>query len=126
MKNGDKVTLQSRRGMISVHTKVTEKIKEGVGWTTSHFAATSANRLTNDVPDKRAKISEYKIATAEALVYVDVGTGGAEPPNNQRFKLLIHEVAFSEERAVRPTASETSAGRVRSRAQVIRISNYLI
>ncbi|WP_251341992.1 formate dehydrogenase subunit alpha [Haloplanus halophilus] len=60
--DGDRVTLRSRRGEIEVRAQVTEDIKEGTVWTTPHFAASSANRLTNDVLDERAKIPEYKAA----------------------------------------------------------------
>ncbi|GAB7010243.1 formate dehydrogenase subunit alpha [Halorubrum trueperi] len=65
IEDGDMVTLRSRRGEIEVKAQVTEDIKEGVVWTTPHFAAASANRLTNDVLDDRAKIPEYKAAAAE-------------------------------------------------------------
>jgi formate dehydrogenase major subunit len=60
--DGDVVTLRSRRGEIEVRAQVTEDITEGTVWTTPHFAASSANRLTNDVLDERAKIPEYKAA----------------------------------------------------------------
>jgi len=40
-------------------------IKESVIWTTPHVAAASANVLTNNVLDERAKIPEYKAAAAE-------------------------------------------------------------
>ncbi len=72
--DGDRVTLTSRRGEITVRADVTEDIKEGVVWTTPHFAAASANRLTNDVLDKRAKIPEYKAAAAE--IEVDIEAAG--------------------------------------------------
>ncbi|QKY17785.1 formate dehydrogenase subunit alpha [Halorubrum sp. CBA1229] len=68
IEDGDMVTLRSRRGEIEVKAQVTEDIKEGVVWTTPHFAAASANRLTNDVLDDRAKIPEYKAAAAEIEV----------------------------------------------------------
>ena len=74
--DGDRVTLQSRRGEIDVKAQVTEDIKEGVVWTTPHFAAASANRLTNDVLDERAKIPEYKAAAADIAVTV---ADGGEP-----------------------------------------------
>ncbi len=67
--DGETVRLRSRRGEITVDAQVTEDIKEGVVWTTPHFAAASANRLTNDVLDERAKIPEYKAAAVE----IDVG-----------------------------------------------------
>lgn len=69
--DGDTVTLRSRRGEITVTAQVTDAIKEGVIWTTPHFAAASANRLTNDVLDERAKIPEYKAAAAEIEVAIE-------------------------------------------------------
>ncbi|ESS03580.1 MAG: putative anaerobic dehydrogenase [uncultured archaeon A07HR67] len=77
IEDGDVVTLRSRRGEIEVKAQVTEDIKEGVVWTTPHFAAASANRLTNDVLDDRAKIPEYKAAAAD--IAVTVADGGDEP-----------------------------------------------
>ncbi|SNR51851.1 formate dehydrogenase subunit alpha [Halorubrum vacuolatum] len=80
IEDGDMVTLKSRRGEIEVVANVTEDTKEGVVWTTPHFAAASANRLTNDVLDERAKIPEYKAAAAEIAVNVDAQ--GAEPADD--------------------------------------------
>ena len=74
IEDGQEVRLESRRGEITVEAHVTEDIKEGSVWTTPHFAAASANRLTNDVLDERAKIPEYKAAAAEIEVTVDPDT----------------------------------------------------
>jgi formate dehydrogenase major subunit len=71
--DGETVVLRSRRGEIEVQAQVTEDIKEGTVWTTPHFAASSANRLTNDVLDERAKIPEYKAAA----VAIETGSGSA-------------------------------------------------
>jgi formate dehydrogenase major subunit len=71
IEDGDDVTVRSRRGEITVEAHVTEDIKEGSIWTTPHFAAASANRLTNDVLDERAKIPEYKAAAAEIEVGIE-------------------------------------------------------
>ena len=70
--DGDTVILRSRRGEIEVRAQVTEDIKQGTVWTTPHFAASSANRLTNDVLDERAKIPEYKAAA----VAIEAGGDG--------------------------------------------------
>ncbi|RQG97207.1 formate dehydrogenase subunit alpha [Natrarchaeobius chitinivorans] len=78
IEDGDEVTITSRRGEITVEAQVTEDIKEGVIWTTPHFAAASANRLTNDVLDERAKIPEYKAAAAE--IEVGIEPSDAETP----------------------------------------------
>ncbi|SEQ49958.1 formate dehydrogenase subunit alpha [Natrinema salaciae] len=69
IEDGTYVRLRSRRGEITLEAHVTEDTKEGVVWTTPHFAAASANKLTNHVLDERAKIPEYKAAAAE----IDVG-----------------------------------------------------
>jgi formate dehydrogenase major subunit len=74
VEDGQQVTIRSRRGEITVEAQVTEDIKEGSIWTTPHFAAASANRLTNDVLDERAKIPEYKAAAAE----IEVGVAPAD------------------------------------------------
>jgi formate dehydrogenase major subunit len=71
IEDGDDVRVSSRRGEITVRARVTDAIKEGSIWTTPHFAAASANRLTNDVLDDRAKIPEYKAAAAEIEVGVE-------------------------------------------------------
>ena len=71
IEDGQQVTIRSRRGEITVEAQVTEDIKEGSIWTTPHFAAASANRLTNDVLDERAKIPEYKAASAEIEVGIE-------------------------------------------------------
>ncbi|WP_306056297.1 formate dehydrogenase subunit alpha [Natronococcus wangiae] len=78
IEDGDEVVLRSRRGRIAVEAEVTEDIKEGVVWTTPHFAAAAANRLTNDVLDERAKIPEYKAAAAEIAVDVEPADADAE------------------------------------------------
>jgi formate dehydrogenase (coenzyme F420) alpha subunit len=75
IEDGQQVRLKSRRGEITVEAQVTEAIKEGAVWTTPHFAAASANKLTNDVLDERAKIPEYKAAAAE----IEVGIEPADP-----------------------------------------------
>ena len=71
IEDSDYVTIMSRRGEITVKAQVTEDIKEGSIWTTPHFAAASANRLTNDVLDERAKIPEYKAAAAEIEIDIE-------------------------------------------------------
>jgi formate dehydrogenase major subunit len=80
IEDGDDVTVTSRRGEITVEAHVTEDIKEGTIWTTPHFAAASANRLTNDVLDERAKIPEYKAAAAD--IEIDIEPTDATPADD--------------------------------------------
>ncbi|WP_280536322.1 formate dehydrogenase subunit alpha [Halopenitus sp. POP-27] len=82
VEDGDYVRITSRRGEIEVKAQVTEDIKEGVIWTTPHFAAASGNVLTNDVLDERAKIPEYKAAAAEIEASVDAGGADDAPADD--------------------------------------------
>ncbi|ELZ15311.1 formate dehydrogenase subunit alpha [Haloterrigena salina JCM 13891] len=79
IEDGEYVRLHSRRGEITLEAHVTKDTKEGVVWTTPHFAAASANRLTNHVLDERAKIPEYKAAAAEIEVDVEPLGETADP-----------------------------------------------
>ncbi|MDR5656498.1 formate dehydrogenase subunit alpha [Halodesulfurarchaeum sp. HSR-GB] len=76
IEDGDVVELRTRRGEIDVTAVVTEKTKQGVVWTTPHFADSQTNRVTNDAVDPVAKIPEFKVAAA--TVSVDVAESGAD------------------------------------------------
>ena len=58
------VKLVSRRGEVEVKAHVTDDIKKGVIWSTTHFPDSPINRLTNDALDPEAKIPEYKASAA--------------------------------------------------------------
>jgi formate dehydrogenase alpha subunit len=59
--DGETVKVSSRRGEITVKTKVTRVSPPGVVFMTFHFAESPANVLTNPVVDPVAKIPEYKV-----------------------------------------------------------------
>ncbi|WP_458210211.1 formate dehydrogenase subunit alpha [Haladaptatus sp. NG-SE-30] len=65
------VRLVSRRGEVVARAHVTEDIKQGVIWSTPHFADSPINRLTNDALDPEAKIPEYKASAARVDVNVE-------------------------------------------------------
>ncbi len=60
IRDGQAVRVSSRRGMIYLRAKVTEKTTPGVVFIPFHFAEAAANLLTIDVIDPQAKIPEYK------------------------------------------------------------------
>ncbi|AOW80909.1 formate dehydrogenase subunit alpha [Halodesulfurarchaeum formicicum] len=76
IEDGDVVELRTRRGEIDVTAVVTEETKQGVVWTTPHFADSQTNRVTNDAVDPVAKIPEFKVAAA--TISVDVAESGAD------------------------------------------------
>jgi formate dehydrogenase alpha subunit len=60
-KEGEKVSVFSRRGEIVTTAKLTPNIKEGVVFMPFHFAEGAANVLTNPALDPISKIPEYKV-----------------------------------------------------------------
>ncbi len=65
LKEGDEVRVSSRRGSIVIRVTIKDKTKAGVVFIPFFFAQASANILTNDVIDPRAKIPEYKICAVK-------------------------------------------------------------
>ncbi len=62
---GDEVRVSSRRGSIVIRATIQEKTRPGVVFIPFFFAEASANILTNDAIDPRAKIPEYKICAVK-------------------------------------------------------------
>jgi formate dehydrogenase alpha subunit len=65
IKQGDAVTVSSRRGSVTVPAQVTEAVAEGIIFMPFHFADGPANLLTNAVYDPIAKIPEYKVCAVK-------------------------------------------------------------
>ena len=61
IKDGDKISIESRRGKIETNARVTDKIQEGVVFMSFHYKESAANLLTNDALDPIAKIPEFKV-----------------------------------------------------------------
>jgi formate dehydrogenase major subunit len=60
IKDGERVTVSSRRGSIQIKAKVKDTINQGVVFIPFHFAESAANVLTNPAFDPTAKIPEFK------------------------------------------------------------------
>lgn len=59
--HGDRARLTTRRGSITVHVQVTERVKAGVVFMPFHYAEAAANILTVPALDPVAKIPEFKV-----------------------------------------------------------------
>jgi formate dehydrogenase major subunit len=66
---GDGVLLSSRKGAITLHAKVTERVPAGVCYTTFHHPEAAANVITTEFSDWATNCPEYKV-TAVQLVRV--------------------------------------------------------
>lgn len=67
IRNGDPVTVKSRRGEVVLRVTVTEKTSVGVVFIPFHFVEAAANLLTNDVLDPQAKIPEFKACAVQVF-----------------------------------------------------------
>jgi formate dehydrogenase alpha subunit len=68
VRNGDVVTLRSRRGSIDAVAKVTAEVPAGVLFVPFHFADACANVLTNPALDPACKMPEYKVCAVRMEV----------------------------------------------------------
>jgi predicted molibdopterin-dependent oxidoreductase YjgC len=59
--NGEVVKVKSRRGEISIKTRVSTIVPMGTVFIPFHFAEAAANMLTNAALDPKAKIPELKV-----------------------------------------------------------------
>jgi predicted molibdopterin-dependent oxidoreductase YjgC len=61
IRDGEIVSVSSRRGSIRIKAKVTDRTKPNVVFFPWHFYEAAANVLTNDALDPTCKIPEYKV-----------------------------------------------------------------
>ena len=68
IRDGDSVTLSSRRGSIDVTARVTPEVPPRLLFVPFHFAEACANVLTNPALDPACKMPEYKVCAARMEV----------------------------------------------------------
>jgi len=61
LRNGENITVCSRRGSVRVDARITDMVPEGVLFIPFHFVESAANALTNNVLDPESHIPEYKV-----------------------------------------------------------------
>ena len=65
LNNGDIARLYSGRGEVSLKVEVTDKVKEGIVFTTFHFPEHMVNMVTGDCKDEETKCAEYKVSAVQ-------------------------------------------------------------
>lgn len=63
--DGELVKVSSRRGSINVKVNVTERVPQGMVFTSFHFSEVAVNFLTNSARDPIAKIPELKVSAVK-------------------------------------------------------------
>ena len=64
---GDRATLKSDRGEVTLEVEVTDRVKRGVVRTTFHFPEVLINEVTSGVTDEETKCPEYKVVAVDVL-----------------------------------------------------------
>ena len=65
LNTGDVARLYSGRGEVSLKVEVTDKVKEGVVFTTFHFPEHMVNMVTGNGRDEETMCAEYKVSSVE-------------------------------------------------------------
>ncbi|MBT8397178.1 MAG: formate dehydrogenase subunit alpha [Gemmatimonadetes bacterium] len=65
IREGDRVSLASRKGNITLRATITERVQPGVVYTTFHNPETGANVVTTEYSDWATSCPEYKVTAVE-------------------------------------------------------------
>ena len=65
IRDGDRVSLSSRKGEITLTAKITERVQPGVVYTTFHNPETGANVVTTEYSDWATNCPEYKVTAVQ-------------------------------------------------------------
>jgi formate dehydrogenase major subunit len=65
IRDGDRVSLSSRKGEITLEAKITERVPPGVVYTTFHDPETGANVVTTEYSDWATNCPEYKVTAVQ-------------------------------------------------------------
>jgi formate dehydrogenase major subunit len=76
IRDGDRVSLRSRVGETALHARLSDRIPQGVVYTTFHYPVTGANVVTTEHSDWATNCPEYKVTAVQvAPVHVPSGNG---------------------------------------------------
>ena len=83
LNNGDIARLYSGRGEVSLKVEVTDKVKEGIVFTTFHFPEHMVNMVTGDGKDEETKCAEYKVSAVQVQKISNKFKTEIQPGQNQ-------------------------------------------
>ena len=83
LNTGDIGRLYSGRGAVALKVEVTDKVKEGIVFTTFHFPEYMVNMVTGHGKDEETKCAEYKVSSVEVQKISNQFKTEIEPTENQ-------------------------------------------
>jgi len=79
IRDRDRVLLRSRVGETTLHARISERIPQGVVYTTFHYPVTGANVVTTEHSDWATNCPEYKVTAVDVVpAHADVPTSAGE------------------------------------------------
>ena len=67
IKDGDLVSIRSRKGETTLHAKVSDRMQPGVIYTTFHMPGSGANVVTTEFSDWATNCPEYKVTAVQVV-----------------------------------------------------------
>ena len=83
LNTGDIGRLYSGRGEVALRVEVTDKVKEGIVFTTFHFPEYMVNMVTGHGKDEETKCAEYKVSSVEVQKISNQFKTEVEPKEKQ-------------------------------------------
>ena len=83
MNTGDIGRLYSGRGEVALKVEVTDKVKEGIVFTTFHFPEHMVNMVTGHGKDEETMCAEYKVSSVEVQKISNQFKTEVKPKENQ-------------------------------------------
>jgi formate dehydrogenase major subunit len=94
IRDGDRISLNSRVGEITLPAKISDRMQPGVVYTTFHHPETGANVVTTDFSDWATNCPEYKVTAVEVRQTNQYSDWQA---NNDDFRVQTKRIATAAE-----------------------------
>ena len=87
--DGDVISISSRMGQTTLHAELTDRVPEGVVYTTFHHPLTGANVITTDYSDWATNCPEYKVTAVQVSPTNNRSTWQEEHASQQGTHYLV-------------------------------------
>jgi len=109
IRTGDEVTLASRVGATTLHAQVSDRMTQGVVYTTFHHPVSGANVVTTEHSDWATNCPEYKVTAVEVTPGHSAATAEIDHPEHRLGALVRMANQIARQMAADPTVDAVAA-----------------
>ena len=109
VRTGDVVTLASRVGATTLHAVVSDRMAQGVVYTTFHHPVSGANVVTTEHSDWATNCPEYKVTAVQVSPGTSVATAELDHPEHRLGALVRMANQIARQMAADPNADAVAA-----------------